>query len=298
MRATILVMKFLAMPVAAASAILFSGLTKAAEAPPAFETHPGSVMVTTDWADGDSFQVKLANGRVEVIRLYGADCFETDAKDESLARRLREQRAHFGFRSMADAVRFGLEAKEFTAKALAKPFTVRTRWERAPGRAGLPRFYAFVTTAEGKDLAADLVSLGLARAHGVTRATAGGASADEYAAHLTDLEEVAALKRVGAWRLCDPDGLPEQRREFREEERRIESEQKEVAEVKKETLRVDPNNAGPEELDRLPGVGTKLAQRILQGRPYSKPEDLLNVEGIGPKQLAAMRPFLEFRTGK
>ncbi len=267
----------------------------AAAAPPAaLEARPGAVLVAADWADGDSFPVKFPDGRTEALRLYGVDCFETNASDDSLARRLREQRAHFGFRGIAEAVRLGLEAKAFTATLLADPFVVHTRWERAPGRAGLPRFYAFVITAQGKDLAAELVAHGLARAHGVARPHPDGAAADEYAARLGDLESVAALKRLGGWKHSDPDGLAAQRREFRAEERNIEDDQRQAAEVNRQALRIDPNVASPDELDRLPGVGPVLAQRILQGRPYAKAGDLLNVEGIGPRQLQAIKPFLIF----
>jgi competence protein ComEA len=55
---------------------------------------------------------------------------------------------------------------------------------------------------------------------------------------------------------------------------------------------VNVNTAGLEELDTLPGVGAVTAQAILDYRrdhgPFQRPEDLLNVRGIGDKKLAAM----------
>jgi len=53
------------------------------------------------------------------------------------------------------------------------------------------------------------------------------------------------------------------------------------------------NKATMEELSTLPGVGTKLAQAILAFReehgPFKSAEDLLQVRGVGPKKLAAIR---------
>ncbi len=45
------------------------------------------------------------------------------------------------------------------------------------------------------------------------------------------------------------------------------------------------NNATLEELETLNGVGPSTAQKIIDGRPYTKIEDLLNVSGIGEATL-------------
>lgn len=62
--------------------------------------------------------------------------------------------------------------------------------------------------------------------------------------------------------------------------------------------RIDPNTAGEEDLDRLPGVGPVVAARIVQVRrdrgPFTEPSDLLSVPGVGPATLARMTPYLEW----
>lgn len=53
--------------------------------------------------------------------------------------------------------------------------------------------------------------------------------------------------------------------------------------------KINLNKATVEELSQLKGVGIKYAERIVQYRdtngPFKKVEDLLNVQGIGPKLL-------------
>jgi competence ComEA-like helix-hairpin-helix protein len=260
--------------------------------PGEFQRIAGCGFVATAWGDGDSFEIRLPDGSTRVIRLYGVDCFETDARDDSLARRLREQRAHFGIKEVGPAVKFGLAAKDFTAAALARPFVVHTRWSRAPGRSGLPRYYARVTTAAGRDLGEELVAAGLAWARGVNAGIPGGASADEYAARLADLESAAMLGRLGAWGVADPAALPGLRAVQRAEDSRIEAEKAAIAAAHKEVLRVDVNAAGAEELCRLPGVGEATAAKIIEKRPFKTPEDLLEVHGIGPAKLKSIRQHL------
>ena len=57
------------------------------------------------------------------------------------------------------------------------------------------------------------------------------------------------------------------------------------------------NTATAKELEVLPGVGPKIAERIVKYRkdngPFSSVDDLTKVKGIGPKKLEKMRPFLK-----
>jgi competence protein ComEA len=64
---------------------------------------------------------------------------------------------------------------------------------------------------------------------------------------------------------------------------------------------MDPNRSGEEELDRLPGVGPRVAEAIIRHRAekggFRRPEDLLDVPGIGPATLARIRPHLDLSRG-
>lgn len=55
---------------------------------------------------------------------------------------------------------------------------------------------------------------------------------------------------------------------------------------------VDLNAASLAELDGLPGVGPVLAQRIVDGRPYTSVDELDQVSGIGQTLLERLRPLV------
>ena len=260
------------------------------------------VLVPTDWADGDSFRVRTATGKTFTVRLYGVDCLEYHLRSDSDVRRLRAQRRYFGISeaggspkaSVALAREYARKATERVRTLLAKPFTVWTAFTDGRGSSRYRRYYAFVVTADGRDLAEVLVSEGLARAYGVCRETPDGVSAREYRARLKDLELQAALRRVGIWETSDPVRLPEERRLQREDD----AEYQQILDMERAPRPVDPNTADRSALMRLPGIGQVMAERILadrrQGAPYRKPEDLLRVPGIGEKTLEHIRRYLVF----
>ena len=59
---------------------------------------------------------------------------------------------------------------------------------------------------------------------------------------------------------------------------------------------VNLNSATVTELMQLPRVGQKTAERIVAFRKqhggFQRPEELMNVKGIGEKSFARLRPFL------
>lgn len=270
-------------------------------APPAsageLQTFTKVELVNDPANDGDSFVV-LADGKQVHVRLYFVDCPEISVTPKSAAERVREQTRYFGLPKAERTVHFGREAKALTERSLAKPFTLHTAFARAPGASSRGRVYAFVTTAEGKDLASVLVESGLARTHGVRRGTPDGTSAKEMDEGLSDLESSAMLKRIGIWSESDPDRIAELRAEQREDDREVAELQGEVkraaaaAENRSPANRVDLNTASEAQLQSVKGIGAVLAKRIIAGRPYKSVEDLLKIQGIGPKTLEKMRARL------
>ncbi len=256
-------------------------------------------LIPTDWADGDSFLVRSPTKGEFTVRLYGADCLEWHVTDPTDERRLRTQRRYFGITGALPAPRaaialakdFGKSATDETRRALSKPFTIHTSFADARGDGRHKRYYAFVTTADGRDLAEILISKGLARAFGVYRETPAARTSADYRAYLADLELQAAKRGAGVWANTDWEKLPAER-----QQQRAEDEETQLALDSSHTfvgLILDPNTAARDDLMKLPGIGEGLANRIIGGRPYHATTDLLKVSGIGPATLKKLQPHLE-----
>ena len=184
-------------------ALLFLPLIVAAQtAPPAqpFQRLDGCIYKPQRWNDGDSFHVVLPDQKEMVFRLYFVD---TPEEERVFADRIAEQAMYFGISPDA-AIEIGREASEFTKQALAKPFTVYTRWRRALGRSAIWRYYAIVVTADGHDLNELLVGNGLARIYGTRTPLPDGRDSREYLARLRDLENEAKARKRGAWGKVPP----------------------------------------------------------------------------------------------
>jgi endonuclease YncB( thermonuclease family) len=157
-----------------------------------FERFDGCVLSPDEWTDGDSFRVRLPDGRLETFRLYFVDTTES----RSRGKRSDEQAAYFGL-TRAGATKLGEEAKAFTAAVLQRPFTIQTRWRKVFGPT---RYYACVFTADGNDLAELLVRNGLARIYGTRTPLPDGRDSRTYLATLRDLEQQAKSAELGGWR--------------------------------------------------------------------------------------------------
>jgi len=140
--------------------------------------------------------VRLAEGRLETFRLYFIDTSES----RSRGTRSDEQAAYFGL-TRAQAIELGSQAKVFTARALAQPFTIYTRWRSVFGPT---RYYAIVMTSGGRDLNELLVSSGLARIYGTRTPLPDGRDCREYLAHLHALENEAKAAKRGGWGMVQP----------------------------------------------------------------------------------------------
>ena len=248
-------------------------------------------LVEASWADGDSFPVRLPDGREQTIRLYGADCMEIHINgDDSNARRLLDQRRYFGIDDILLAKSFGEAARIETAKMLAKPFTIYTTFADGRGDGRFARVYGFVETADGKNLSSWLVSQGLARAFGVIRQLPDGTAGREWKEQLADLELTAARAGRGAWAKTDWEKLPRVRKEARDEIAELET-----AKGSQQALEgkpIDINPAARDELMTLPDIGEKTAIAIIEARPYQVIEDIKRAKGIGPRMFAKIQNLI------
>jgi endonuclease YncB( thermonuclease family) len=232
--------------------------------------------------DGDSFMIEH-KGKKQVVRLYYADCPESRASTDSDARRVRDQANHFGLSDSQQVFVYGKEAAQFTQQQLAKPFTVHTAYADARGRSPGGRVFAFVTTADGKDLAQLLIENGLARSYGYRRQLPDGTHYKEAQARLDDIETVAALKRIGIWKQTNPDRLVELRAASRLED----------AELQAITIgtpqaigKININTATAEELQTIHGIGPVTAERIIELRPFKDADDLDRIPRLPAKTKA------------
>jgi endonuclease YncB( thermonuclease family) len=147
--------------------------------------------------DGDSFFV-IVDGHKRMLRLNYVDACESTDKPDYMLERLQEQAKHFGC-TPGEALQAGKEAADLVKKWLEQPCTVHTRWASARGQSRLPRYYAVVKTADGKDVAEELVKAGVARVFGKSVANPTGEKAAENDARLKYLEAEARGARAGLW---------------------------------------------------------------------------------------------------
>ena len=222
--------------------------------------------------DGDSFHF-THRGRNQILRLYFADAPEIDA---SFPERVREQAAYFRVSETA-LFNGALRARQFTRRFLEKPFSVLTRREPAPGASRSRRVYGRVESS-GRRLDEALIRAGLARATALPAAYPDARAAQRETLSLRRLEQKAAQARRGIWQHA----------------RRPEPPRARSATEPLRLRTVNLNVATQHELEALPGIGPKLATRIIRARPLSDFAALEALPGIGPGKTAALRPLVTF----
>lgn len=252
-------------------------------------TYPNATLVEHPANDGDSFFV-LVDGQELHIRLYFVDTPETVAYHDYDARRMQEQAGYFGLDQPERVIWLGRQAAGFTKEVLSKPFTVYTSHARALGGRSSSRIYGFVVTSTGRDLGELLVENGLGRNFGVKRERYDGLSQNDVEVRLRDIEAAAMLARRGIWQESNPERLAEYRARQREAAASLNALMSSTITIKESPL--DLNTATQAELERIPGVGPVMANRIISGRPYRDIEDLRSVRGIGDKMFESIRPFV------
>jgi len=134
-------------------------------------------------------------GNELVLRLYFVD---TPEEEKVYMDRIEDQAAYFGV-SENTVIKLGHEASAFTRRLLEKPFTVQTRWHRALGRSKQERWYCVIITADGKDLAEELVRNAYARIYGTRTILWDGRTSAEYNLRLMELGLAAKAAGLGGW---------------------------------------------------------------------------------------------------
>ncbi|MCH7226130.1 hypothetical protein [Haloferula sp. A504] len=131
-----------------------------------YEKIEGCTWVDHGGNDGDSFRLRLPDGRVEEFRLYFADCPESKFRSYGGGRnnheRIHDQAVDFGVGD-TEVVEIGKEAKQRVASMFeGRSITLFTEWDDPFNDR---RYHAFVKTPDGAWLHEWLVKEGLARVH-------------------------------------------------------------------------------------------------------------------------------------
>lgn len=115
-----------------------------------YETYRGCTLADDRTNDGDSFRVRLPDGRKEIFRLYFVDtpesAFKTYGNGEDNHDRIRDQARDMRV-SPDEAVEIGKRAKSFVLGLLgSKPFTIHTVWDSPYNDR---RYHAFIEVESG-----------------------------------------------------------------------------------------------------------------------------------------------------
>lgn len=169
-----------------------------------WERIEGCRWVEHDRNDGDSFRLRLPDGKVEEIRLYFVDApesaFRTYGGGRNNHDRIADQARDLGVTS-EQAVEIGKKAKKMVKEWCAEgDLTISTQWEDPFGDR---RYHAFIEMPDqrGSWLHERLVAAGVVRIHTKGSDLPNGQSESAQKRRLKQLEETARETGVGAWGL-------------------------------------------------------------------------------------------------
>ncbi len=279
------------------AASIFSTVRNASPASASKEwiTLDNCVLIPNESNDGDSFHLR-ANDTEYLIRLYLVDAPELENVG---AGRWVEQADYFGV-TVPQVIEVGRRAKALVDQELSQPFSVATHMANGLGRSKIQRFYGFVRTKDG-DLCELLIFNGLARIHGTKSAPPGVASSAEEIARLQELERQAKEAHRGGWDIANMAKQPFMPLPGAAASSPTSLGMAQPAQPKGTTGKIAPgsakldvNTVAKEDLERIPGVGPTMAERIIQVRPFKSADDLKKVKGIGDgKRYDELRPYFQ-----
>ena len=223
-------------------------------------------------------------GKEYIFRLYFVDAPEIDL---SFADRAWEQAAYFDM-DRSKVLWLGEKAKTFAVDLLKNGYTVVTSWQKAKGSGPHERFFGIVLIGE-KNLAKELVKNGLARIHGTPGNWPDPATAILFTRELRLSESVARTAKLGGWNrpplvlaantaqvvpsLSGSPAPPEAAKDPAQVEPAPPSVSVPAgpaatpppssSDAKTGGL-IDVNSASKDELQRIPGIGPVLAERIIR----------------------------------
>lgn len=171
-----------------------------------FETYTGCTLAADRGNDGDSFRVKLPDGKAEVIRLYFVDTPERDFKSYGGGRnnheRIAKQAEDLGGITPQQAVVIGKKAKGFTLSILAEaPFKLHTEWDSPFNDRRYHGFIELNYGGEKRFLHELLVEKGYARIHTKGAPMPDGTPERKQEDLLFKLQRAAKSAKAGAWGL-------------------------------------------------------------------------------------------------
>jgi endonuclease YncB( thermonuclease family) len=169
-----------------------------------YETFSACRLVNEKSNDGDSFRVRLPDGRKEIIRLYFVDCPESDFKSYGGGRnnhqRIAEQAAELNGISPEQAVEIGKKARKFTISHLSKaPFTVHTNWDSPYNDQRYHGFIEINYNGNSRFLHELLIAKGYARIHTKGAELPDGTSQKSQKNKLLKIQQSAKSSKLGAW---------------------------------------------------------------------------------------------------